>query len=143
MNRLDVRQDARLYSEVIGELLAKLDITTDFAAMAEEERQAVLARSMPWPHDIPREGLSPQAVETLNLFRLIHAAMATFGPNCLGSHIISLASTPSDVLTVLWLWRWTQAVGSPPGLDVTTLADQLPIVPLFEKIGDLKAHGRS
>ena len=31
---------------------------------------------MPWPHDIPREGLSPQAVETLNLFRLIHAAMA-------------------------------------------------------------------
>ena len=138
MNRLDVRQDARLYSEVIGELLAKLDITTDFAAMAEEERQAVLARSMPWPHDIPREGLSPQAVETLNLFRLIHAAMATFGPNCLGSHIISLASTPSDVLTVLWLWRWTQAVGSPPGIDVTTLADQLPIVPLFEKIGDLK-----
>jgi phosphoenolpyruvate carboxylase len=138
MNRLDVRQDARRYSDVMTELLAKLGVTENFAALPEEERQAVLARSMPWQHDIARAGLSPEATETLDLFRLIFSAIATFGPNCLGSHIISLTSTPSDVLTVLWLWRWAQSVGSPPATDVATLADQLPIVPLFEKIGDLK-----
>ncbi len=138
MNRLDVRQDARVYSDVITELLAKLKVTENFAELPEEERQQVLSRSMPWPHDIPREGLSPQAIETLDLFRLLYNAISTFGPNCLGSHIISLTSVPSDMLTVLWFWRWAQTIGSAPGTDVATAADQLAIVPLFEKIGDLQ-----
>ncbi len=138
MNRLDVRQDARVYREVLGELLAKLKLADNYASLSETERQAVLARTMPWPHEIARDGLSPQAVETLNLFRLLYAAMATFGPNCLGSHIISLTSAPSDVLAVLWLWRWAQSVGSAPGTNIEELAEQLSIAPLFEKIGDLK-----
>ena len=139
MNRLDVRQDARVYCDVIAELFAKLKITDDFTSLPEHERQAILARTMPWLHDIPAEGLSQQACETLNLFRLLHGAMAKFGRNCLGCHVISLTSTPSDVLTVLWLWRWAQTVGSSQGTDVAALTDQLPIVPLFEKIGDLKS----
>ena len=106
--------------------------------MPENERQAVLAGSIPWKTEIPREGLSQPAAETLNLFQLLHSAIKTFGPNCLGSHIISLTSTPSDLLTVLWLWRWAQTAGSPPGTDVAALTNQLAIVPLFEKIGDLK-----
>lgn len=138
MNRLDVRQDARFYCEVMSELLAKLGVTDTFASLSEADKQAVLGRSMPWPDDIPRDGLSQPAQESLNLFQLLYAAMKTFGPNCLGSHIISLTSAPSDVLTVLWLWRWAQAVGSPAGTDVAADADQLAIVPLFEKIGDLK-----
>ena len=138
MNRLDVRQGAPLYSEVMAELFAKLEITSDFLALSERERQEVLSRSIPWPHDIPHEGLSAKAVETLELFRLLHKAMAAFGPVCLGAHVISLTSAPSEILTVLWLWRWAQTVGSPPGTDVTKLADQLSIAPLFEKIEDLK-----
>lgn len=138
MNRLDVRQDARVYREVLGELLAKLGVAEGYASLAEVERQAALARSMPWPNDIAREGLSPQAAETLDLFRLLYRAMESFGPNCLGSHIISLTSAPSDVLAVLWLWRWAQASGGAPGADPASLPDQLAIAPLFEKIGDLK-----
>lgn len=138
MNRLDVRQDARVYREVIGELFAKLNISNDFVSLPEPERQALLASTMPWPSDIADEGLSPPARETLGLFRLLHRAMSTFGRDCLGCHVISLTSTPSDVLTVLWFWRWAQIIGCSQGTDVAALIDQLPIVPLFEKIGDLK-----
>jgi phosphoenolpyruvate carboxylase len=138
MMRLDVRQDARVYREVMTELLARLQITDDFASLAEDQRQAVLSQTIPWSADIPRAGLSAQTLETLSLFRLLYDAMAAFGPNCLGSHVISMTSVPSDMLTVLWLWRWAQVVGSPPDVDVTTLSDQLSIAPLFEKIDDLK-----
>ena len=138
MNRLDVRQDSRRHSEVMTELFAKLGVTENFEALPEDEKQAVLARTIPWPSDIPRDGLSATTIETLELFRLLQSAMANFGPSCLGSHIISLTSTPSDVLIVLWLWRWAQSVASPPGTDVASLKDQLAIAPLFEKIGDLE-----
>lgn len=138
MSRLDVRQGAPLYAEVMAELLAKLDITQDFLALSETERQAVLSKSMPWPHEIPLDGHSAKTLETLALFRLLHKAMSAFGPICLGAHIISLTSAPSEVLTVLWFWRWAQSVGSPPGTDVAALPDQLAIAPLFEKIEDLK-----
>lgn len=138
MSRLDVRQGAPLYAEVMAELLARLDVTKDFLALSEADRQAVLSRTMPWPQDIPVDGLSAKTVETLALFRLLFKAMSAFGPVCLGAHVISLTSTPSDVLTVLWLWRWAQTAGSPPGTDVSKLPEQLAIAPLFEKIEDLK-----
>ena len=138
MTRLDVRQDARVYREVMTELLARLHVTDDFASLAEDQRQAVLSQTIPWSGDIPREGLSAQTLETLALFRLLYDAMAAFGPKCLGSHVISMTSVPSDMLTVLWLWRWAQVAGSLPGVDVTALSDQLSIAPLFEKIDDLK-----
>ena len=138
MNRLDVRQGAPLYSEVMAELLAKLGVAGDFLSLSESDRQKVLSESMPWPHEIPLEGLSAKTTETLSLFRLLYQSMQAFGSDCLGAHVISLTSAPSDVLTVLWLWRWAQSVGSPAGTDVTKLAVQLPIAPLFEKIEDLK-----
>lgn len=138
MSSLDVRQDARVYREVMTELLSRLQVTDDFGSLPEEERQSVLSRTIPWSAEIPRQGLSDQAVETLGLFQLLHDAMAAFGPNCLGCHVISLTSVPSDVLTVLWLWRWAQRSGSDSEVDVARLPDQLSIAPLFEKIDDLK-----
>ncbi len=138
MTCLDVRQDARVYREVMTELFARLQLTDDFASLDEVPRQELLSRTIATVRDIPREGLSPQSVETLALFELLHDAMATFGPNCLGSHVISMTSIPSDVLTVLWLWRWAQVSGNAPGIDVSKLPEQLSIAPLFEKIDDLK-----
>lgn len=138
MTGLDVRQDARVYREVMTELFARLQITDDFASLAEDQRQELLSRTISRASNIPREGLSPQALETLDLFQLLHDAIVAFGPKCLGSHVISMTSVPSDMLTVLWLWRWAQVVGSPSGVDVAAFPEQLSIVPLFEKIDDLK-----
>jgi phosphoenolpyruvate carboxylase len=136
--RLDVRQDARRYCEVITELFAKLGVVDDFTSLPEPERQAVLARTMPWRGTIAREGLSENTLEALDLFQLLERAMRTFGAGCLGAHVISLTSAPSDVLTVLWLWRWAQCQVLPADVDPSSVPEQLSIAPLFEKIGDLK-----
>lgn len=137
LTRLDVRQDARRYREVMTEILAKAGIVEGYADLPEAERCAALSRSIPWENDISRDGLSPMSCETLDLFMVLREAIATFGPNAIGGHVISLTQCPSDVLNVLWLWRWAQSQASRDPAAIAT-TEELRIVPLFEKIDDLR-----
>jgi phosphoenolpyruvate carboxylase len=148
MTRLDVRQDARAYGDIMGEILAAAGRMTDaatWAALDEPARRALLIDSMPAAGgqpdrgvgDIPDAGLAPLAADTLRLFEVLHRAVARFGPECVGAAIISLTRSPADVLSVLWLWRWARARAIARGEKVAT--SDIAIVPLFEKINDL-AH---
>jgi phosphoenolpyruvate carboxylase len=128
---LDIRQDSRRHAEVLTEIFAILGLSENFDALPEEEKLPLLSASMPFSGAIPEEQLSPNARETLALFRLLQQTIATHGPAAIGAHVISLTQSASDVMAVLWLWRWTQAVAGDP--DST-----LRISPLFEKIGDLQ-----
>ncbi len=132
LTRLDVRQDARRYREIMTEVLSSLGIAEGYGDLPEETRCEILSRSLPWTKPISPDKLAPLSFDTLELFRLMHESMGAFGPDCLSGHVISLTQCPSDVLNVLWLWRWAQATASAPA------ADELPIIPLFEKIEDLK-----
>jgi phosphoenolpyruvate carboxylase len=137
LTRLDVRQDARRYREVMTEIFAQLGLAENFAELDESARCDLLSRTIPWTKGIAAANLSPLAADTLELFRLLHEVSTTFGSDCIGGHVISLTQCPSDMLNVLWLWRWAQGQGlsaqkspaSPP---------ELRIVPLFEKIDDLR-----
>ncbi len=148
MTRLDVRQDARAYADIMGDILAAAGRSADaaaFAALDEPARRAVLIDTMPGneaapsaaPGDIPRDALAPLAADTLLLFEVLHRAIARFGPECVGAAIISLTRSPADVLSVLWLWRWARARAAARGELVA--ASDIDIAPLFEKIHDL-AH---
>lgn len=132
LTQLDVRQDARRYREIMTEVLSSLGIVEGYGDLPEKERCEALSRSLPCTTDIPTEKLEPLSVDTLEMFRLLHEAVRSFGPDCLGGHVISLTQCPSDVLNVLWLWRWAQATSS------QSIPEELKIVPLFEKIDDLK-----
>lgn len=138
LTQLDIRQDSRRHREVITEVLARLGLVHDFSALDEQARCELLSQTMPCYESIPAEGLSPLTRETLDLFRLLYEAMSTFGPECLGGHVISMTQAPSDMLTVLWLWRWAQqrALAESPGSALPP-DGELRIVPLFEKIADL------
>ncbi len=148
MTRLDVRQDARAYCDIMGEILAAAGSVTDaaaFSALDEPARQTLLIDSMPGGEassagntvDIRRDGLAPLTADTLLLFEVLHQAMARFGPECVGTAIISLTRSPADVLSVLWLWRWARAKAAARSEPVS--ASDIDISPLFEKINDL-AH---
>lgn len=141
LTRLDIRQDAGRYREVMSELLQATGECDDFAMLGETERQAVLMQTLGSARPIDEATLAPLTRETLALFRMLHEAIRRFGPNCLGGHIISMTRWPSDMLTVLWLWRRACAeFKASPGLnDPAALTHALRIIPLFEKIGDLKA----
>lgn len=137
LTRLDIRQDARRYREVMTELLQATGECRDFAALEEPDRQAVLLKSLGKVQPLDEQKLAPLTQETLSLFRMLRRAVERFGPDCIGGHVISMTRWPSDMLTVLWLWR--RACAEPAqGATIPPLT-ALRIVPLFEKIGDLRA----
>ena len=134
--RLDVRQDAGRYRDVLNELFLEMKLCENPQALGEKERQEILLRSLdeqiPAPGQAAYKKLSPEAQNTLDLFRLLHRVVQSYGLQAVGGHVISMASTPSDVLTVLWFWQLTESKAS------TGQLAPLPIVPLFETIEDLK-----
>jgi phosphoenolpyruvate carboxylase len=68
--------------------------------------------------------------ETLAMFSMLHQVTRAFSSACLGAMVISMAAAPSDVLTVVWLWKQTAT-----SADATS---GLPIAPLLETIEDLR-----
>ena len=148
MTRLDVRQDARAYTDIMGEILAAAGRVPDaaaFAALDEPARRALLVASMPTIAgsgsadlvDPAADGLGQLAADTLRLFAVLHTATVRFGTHSVGAAIISLTRSPADVLAVLWLWRWARRRAHARGEEVAP--SDIAIVPLFEKINDL-AH---
>jgi len=133
--RLDVRQHAAVYREVMEELWRAAGLVSNANSLTEIERQHLLT-----------SGFGPQAahepavpiaktVETLALFRTLRRIARQFSMSALGGHVVSMTREPSDLLTVLWLWKWSEQTdsGHPRDADL-----RLPVVPLFETISDLE-----
>ena len=141
MTRLDVRQDARAYRDIMGDILAAagaIPAAADFAALDDAARGRLLVATLGTVGDLPEDRLGPLAVDALRLFGVLHAATVRFGRQCVGGAIVSLTRCPADVLAVLWLWRWAQGRAAAAGGPVAD--GDIAIVPLFEKINDL-SHG--
>ena len=134
--RLDVRQDARRYREVMDELLQLAGLTDDPQSLSEPQRQKLLVATLTERNNVSAQELSDAARATIELFRLLHRVYRAFGRHALGGHVISMTHAPSDILTVLWLWHQTAVDSFVVEEDhVSTL----PIVPLFETIEDLES----
>ncbi len=135
LTRLDVRQDARRYREVLAEILRQWNVTSDFGSSDEPDRLRILQSVWDTNRTIEASSLSPLAQDTLRLFAALYEAAVKLGSDALGGHVISMARYPSDVLTVLWFWQRAQRAARREQAPPVTLR----IVPLFEKIDDL-AH---
>ncbi len=122
MLRLDIRQDAERHSDVIAELTRYLGMG-DYNHWDESEKQAFLLRELTGKRPLIPSNWQPSddVAEVVSTCRLI----ATQPARALGSYVISMASKPSDVLTVLLLLKET---GCPHPMRV---------VPLFETLDDL------
>lgn len=132
-SRLDIRQHSGVYRDVMNEIWKKIGFATAPEILDEQQRIRLLTISMSSP--LPRDAQwSSATAETLELFALLRRVGRRFGMAALGEHVISMTAHASDVLTVLWLWRWTEWVDGGDGRDADLL---LPIVPLFETITDL------
>ncbi len=131
---LDVRQHSSVYRSVMAELWRQSGSIGE-QPLTELGRQRLLSESLSRASQIALGELSSQAAETLELFRTLRRIARAFGMAALGGHVISMTHQPSDVLTVLWLWKWSEQTdgGHPQDAEL-----RLPIVPLFETIGDLR-----
>ena len=133
--RLDVREDAGRLVTALGGMLAALDADPSFDQNDDAARTALLLRLLA---DEPPKlaelttaaGARDESAETWRLFRLLARAASVYGPESLGPFIVSMTRGAADILGVLLLARWA---GCAPGM---------PIVPLFETLGDLDAAPR-
>lgn len=133
--RLDIRQHAAVYRDVMEVLWRSGGVVPQDQTPTEEKRQCLLSGEFE-----PRMAKVPVApgaktAETLLLFKTLRRVARRFGMSALGGHIVSMTREPSDLLTVLWLWKWSEATD---GGDPRDAELRLPVVPLFETIGDLE-----
>ena len=132
--RLDVRQNAVVYRELVNAMLGETSICDNPEQLDEEARVQVLQDSLDGFAKDPVD-VSSVALETLGMFRTLHRVSERFSPAPIGAHVISMTSAASDVLSVLWLWCQTR----PKDCSTSELGGP-PIVPLLETIDDLQ-HG--
>ncbi len=135
---LDIRQNSAWHDKAVSQLLAAAGIPgADFAKWSEAKRiellMAELASPRPFIHSGAKVGAESDA--TLSCYRVVNEHLAHHGARGLGSLIVSMTRSVSDLLVVYLLGRES-------GLIVGTGDDThclLPVVPLFETIGDLVA----
>jgi phosphoenolpyruvate carboxylase len=130
--RLDIRQESGRNTRVVAELARALGLCSDFASLDEQQRRDLLRSSLGTHRELPRDSLSPDALEALDACEVLRQAEATLGGEALGGHIISMTHRFSDILAALWLMELRPGHGSAP-------MPVMDIIPLFETIRDL-AH---
>lgn len=120
--RLDIRQDAGRHADVLAELTEYLQLGS-YRDWDEEQRCAFLLRELANRRPLLPPDWEPSAdvEEVLDTCRII----ATQPEELLGSYVISMASSPSDVLAVKLL------------LKETGVRWPMRVVPLFETLADL------
>jgi phosphoenolpyruvate carboxylase len=121
LHTLDIRQHAAVHAKALAELAG--------AAMPAPEKSAGKSAEL-------STGVSPQASELLDTFRMIAQLKKTQAPEAIKAYVISGTESEHDVFAVLRL-------ASICGVQVAATANDpgLMPVPLFESIGSLRAAG--
>ncbi|WP_417748788.1 phosphoenolpyruvate carboxylase [Rosistilla oblonga] len=129
--RLDVRQNSKVHRETLDELLIATGLCEAPQDLTEVERMELLEKTLSPQLQLPTEEVSETGQEVLATFDVLHRVSTRYGQTGIGALIVSMTSTASDILTLLWLWRHT----SKPSVGYKVP----PLVPLFETISDLQA----
>ena len=123
---LDVRQDAMVHREVIGECLGE----PDWLELSAELRTERLIEAIESRDSAPFD-LSTQARKTIGVFQAIGFCRRKYGRESIGPFIISMTQGVDDILSVMLLAQWG---------ELHNKKGQVPldIVPLLETVDDLQ-----
>jgi phosphoenolpyruvate carboxylase len=137
---LDMRQNAAVHEEVIGELLAWAGVCPDYAALGETQRVELLAAELTMRRPLvrPDAELSETARGELDVLLAAAEQVALLGPRTIPNYVISMCESVSDVLEVAVLLKEVGLLD--PGADGGPTCP-VGISPLFETIEDLQNAG--
>ena len=121
--RLDQRQDSRVHSRALAELLTDPDWPGRSSVERTQALSLVLSRKRK-----ARKAEGAEAQSVLQVFKQLDASRQEYGSAALGPYIISMTRDVADVLSVLALAECAVR-GSSRAIDV---------VPLFETVEDLR-----
>ena len=131
---LDVRQHSRVHESCVDELLGKGGVASDYLALGEEARCAILLAELGSSRPLVGRGfeLSERTREMMDTLEEIRQAIRR-DPASIGSYVVSMAHAESDLLEVLLLLReagmWT--------IEDGRVVCPIDVVPLFETVDDL------
>ena len=127
---LDVRQDAMVHRQVIGELLGE----PDWLEWSAERRSTRLVEAIKSKESAP-DRQSITARKTLAVFQAIGFCRRKYGKEAIGPFIISMTQDADDMLSILLLANWSE-------LHTRRFNVPLDIAPLLETVDDLQAAPR-
>lgn len=135
---LDIRQHSQEHENAMTEILANMNIATNYAELSEDEKIELLEQLLndPRPLTSPYQEYSASTTECLNVYRTVFEAQKEFGEKCITSYLISMAEAASDVLEVM---VFAKEVGLLHKEADGTVTCTLQAVPLFETVDDLHA----
>ncbi|TXG55040.1 hypothetical protein EZV62_020296 [Acer yangbiense] len=120
--RLDIRQESDRHTDVIDAITKHLGIGS-YREWSEEKRQEWLLSELRGKRPLFGPDL-PKTEEIADVLDTLHV-ISELPPDSFGAYIISMATSPSDVLAVELLQRECH------------VKQPLRVVPLFEKLADL------
>ncbi len=123
---LDVRQDAEVHRQVIGECLGE----DDWFEMSAADRTQKLVEALDSKEGAP-DVLSNRARKTLAVFQAIASCKRKYGRDAIGPFIISMTKGADDILSVLLLAHWGE-------LHTKRGDVPLDVAPLLETVDDLE-----
>lgn len=131
---LDLRQNSDVHERTVAELFEKAAPGTDYAALPEEARIALLVKELETPRLLssPFVAYSQETQSELAIFRTAAAAHRALGREVVPNAIISKGESVSDLLELALLLKEV-------GLVSTEGVSAVNIIPLFETIADLQA----
>ncbi len=133
--RLDIRENSTRLNAALAELWRARNPGEPPAPGSPPWRSWLGAElALPLGADRPPLLLSPEAAETLGMFRLIREMRDQLDREAVGSFILSMTHDVDDLLGVYLLAKHAGLFADTAGIESCTL----PIVPLFESIDDLQ-----
>ncbi|HNK45913.1 MAG TPA: phosphoenolpyruvate carboxylase [Pseudomonadota bacterium] len=132
---LDLRQNADVHARVVAELLRTAQVESDYMALTENDKVALLRRELASPRPLasPFAKYSEETQSELAIVNMAQRVHATYGPAAIRHYIVSKTESVSDLLEV-------QILLKEAGLyrhDDSERAG-IMVVPLFETIEDLE-----
>ncbi len=127
---LDIRQQAAVHQSVVGHGLGQAGWSSRTSAERADRLREALVRD-----ESPTNILDATGKRTLWVFEALAHCQHRYGPRAIGTYVVSRAQDVDDVLSVLLLARWADAVDRHTG-DVP-----LDVAPLFESALALERCG--
>jgi phosphoenolpyruvate carboxylase len=134
--QLDVRQESTRHTEAVAEILKLSNTTSDYLALDEAARIALLSEHIQnqcKDIKLDRSMLNDANKETLKVFEVIEKMHGEISPRAFGEYVISMTHQASHVMEVLLL---ASLVGL-TGKKQDEWFCKIRISPLFETIEDL------
>lgn len=131
--RLDIRQNSDFHDKAMQQILGvAFPENSEYSTWSEEDRVNFISEELKSdrPFAIAGRSFGPEADKVLDSYRVVKKHIDEYGPDGVGTFIVSMTRQLSDLLVVYLFFREV-------GIDRHTFQ----VVPLFETIDDLVASG--